>query len=346
MKFSNKPLPFVSAVIPTYNSSRIIEKCLHSILKQDYPKSKLEIIIVDGGSTDSTISIVSKFKVKLIYADPKKQNVEYNKSIGIEHAKGDLLLMLDHDNILPNKDTLQKMVKPFTEIDDLVASETLHYKYDKRASLINRYIALFGVTDPVAYYLGKADRMSYHTEEYDKKYKPEKRKGYFLVRFSKKNLPTVGANGFLVNKEILKNNAKISPRYYFHIDVNVDLINKGYNKYAFVNDSILHLGGDVSLNKFFLRRMKFMKQFFSGDNKTAAKRRYKIYKREDRLRLVYFILISITFIIPLIDSMRGYLRIKDKAWFLHPVICFGFVLVYGYVILEHYIVKSCKHFLR
>jgi succinoglycan biosynthesis protein ExoA len=51
-------LPFVSVVIPVYNEARYIEASLNSVLEQDYPRDRYEVIVADGGSTDRTRAIV------------------------------------------------------------------------------------------------------------------------------------------------------------------------------------------------------------------------------------------------------------------------------------------------
>src|SRR5579863_8004602 len=54
----SESLPFVSVVIPVYNEERDIEACLASVLEQDYPSARFEVIVADGGSTDRTRVIV------------------------------------------------------------------------------------------------------------------------------------------------------------------------------------------------------------------------------------------------------------------------------------------------
>lgn len=336
--------PTISVITPTFNSKSTIEKCLTSVRKQNYPQNKIEIILVDGGSTDDTKKVTKKFKVKWLTVDPKNQNVELNKSIGIQKAKGDLLFMLDHDNILPSTDLIKKMIQPFLDYKEMVGVETLRYHYDPKGTLLDRYIGLFGVNDPLPWYLGKADRMSFIYENYDKKYKPEDCGDYFLVHFTRDNIPTIGANGFMVRRKILLKNANVKPGKFFPIDVNVDLIRKGFNTYAFVKDSIYHMSGRGSVMYYLKRRMLFMKQYhLSEKNMSLQKaRRYSVYEKKDFWKLVYFIIISLTFIVPIYDSMRGYLKIRDNAWFIHPIMCFGFVTLYGYVIIEHKLKLSFK----
>jgi len=54
--------PKVGVVIPAYNEEKNIDDCLRSIINSDYPKSKLEVVVVDDGSTDSTLKILEKYK--------------------------------------------------------------------------------------------------------------------------------------------------------------------------------------------------------------------------------------------------------------------------------------------
>lgn len=340
--------PIISVIIPTFNSSATIDRCLQGVRKQDYPQENVEIIIVDGGSSDNTREIVSKYKVKLILVDPNKQNVEYNKAIGIQKSKGELLLMLDHDNILPNKNLLKKMIQPFFDHMEVVGVETLRYGYDPKNTLLDRYVALFGVADPLAFYIGKADRVSFIYDSYYKKYHPEDCGDYYLVHFTKDNIPTIGANGFIIRKEILVKHANASPGNFFPTDVNVDLIRKGFDTYAFVKDSIVHLTGHGNVLNYLKRRMLFMRQYYLSEKNIYLQksRRYCLYEKKDFWKLLFFIVASLTFVIPVIDSIRGYKKIHDLAWFVNPILCFGFVLIYGYVMIEHQFKILCNRILK
>ena len=62
--FSQKEtdLPFVSIIVCTYNRKRLLNDCLSSILRIDYPKSKYEVIVIDGGSTDDTLELQLQFE--------------------------------------------------------------------------------------------------------------------------------------------------------------------------------------------------------------------------------------------------------------------------------------------
>ena len=329
--------PTVSIVIATRNSTRTITRCLTSIRKQRYPRAKIEIIVADGGSTDETTRIAKKFGAKVISIPKTKQNAEYNKSIGIKHAKNEILAMIDHDNILPHSMWLAKMVRPFIDNKNIVGVETLRYGYDPKESLLDRYFALFGTGDPFVWYLGRADRLSYMFDRYNLAGQVIGRKPYYTVIFDQKQIPTIGANGFLVRRAILMKYAKATPGMYFDMDVNVDLIKKGFNTYAFVNDSILHLTGYGSVWYYFRRRMLFMMQYHVGGKSESRnkKRRYEIFSKKELWRLGLAIFYSVTLVIPFIESVRGYIKIRDKAWFLHPLMGMGFAVLYSWVIIRH-----------
>ncbi len=93
----------VSVIIPIYNEEKYIEKCLESLFNQDFPKENLEIILVDGGSTDATLSILSstieKFGEEIkkcikILNNPKK-TVQFALNIGIRSSKGKYTVRMD-----------------------------------------------------------------------------------------------------------------------------------------------------------------------------------------------------------------------------------------------------------
>ena len=126
--------------------------------------------------------------------------------------KNEILAMIDHDNVLPHHNWFTNMVQPFLEQKRMVGVETLRYHYDPTTSLLDRYFALFGAGDPLVWYLGKADRLSYIYEAYKASgYGKRPGEGYYTVRFKPETMPTIGANGYLVRRAILMKYAKSLP---------------------------------------------------------------------------------------------------------------------------------------
>jgi glycosyltransferase involved in cell wall biosynthesis len=324
--------PFISVVIATYQSERTIGKCLASVRSQKYPQDRIRITVADGGSRDQTHALVKKYGGEIIPIPPERQSAEYNKGVAVRAATGDLILMIDHDNVLPHPEWLNNMVRPFHDNKDMVAVQTLRYAYDPTLSLLDRYCALFGASDPVVYYLGKCDRLPWFKNNHIGFGQVIDKGPYYLVKMNPERIPTLGANGCLVRRDLLFAHAQINADAFFHIDVHVDLILKGWNTYAFTKDTILHLTSYRHLSQFLWRRKLFVEQFYLA---TKTQRRYHMYRgQRDLARLTFFIIAAATLVWPTLEALRGYLNVRDRAWFLHPVVALSLLIIYSYTFLK------------
>jgi len=334
-------LPSISIIIVTYNCSTALFECLKSISSQSYPKDKLEILVIDGGSQDSTVEVAKSFNAKVIVRKQDRQNPERRKAVGLLNAKNELIAYIDSDNILPHHKWFISMVQPLIENKKIIATQPLRYAYKKSYSLLNRYFALFGVSDPVAYYLDKRDRLSQIESSWRHIGDATDMGNYYLVLFKPENMPTLGANGFIIRKDVLLR-AKCDPSEFFHIDVNYDLVKLGYNRYGMVKDTIVHLTGNTFFS-FLRRRMIYMRQYYLL---RQSARRYRIYvPAHDKLKLVAFIFNSLT-LKAVYDSVKGYKKIQDIAWFLHPIMCIFILIIYGSSIVEWHLNSLLVSLLR
>ena len=119
--------PFVSIIIPVFNSEKIIRRCLESLLRQTYPTEKYEIIIVDNGSYDNSVKIIKEFPIKLFF-EKRAHNSYMARNCGLRHAKGEIIAFIDADCIA-RKDWLQNLIEPFKDVNvGVVAGEVLNYK--------------------------------------------------------------------------------------------------------------------------------------------------------------------------------------------------------------------------
>lgn len=139
VKENKKPdyTPDVSVIVPAYNEEKIIGKSINSLLTLDYPKDKLEIIVVNDGSTDNTRSICEGFgeKIKFINLDENSGNKAVPLNIGLKIAKGEIIACLDADSIVESV-TLKKMLPYFAE--DNVAAVTPALKVYKPQNLLQK----------------------------------------------------------------------------------------------------------------------------------------------------------------------------------------------------------------
>jgi len=143
----------VSIVIPCRNEESFINKCLDSIIANDYPKDKLEILVVDGMSEDGTREIVENYSKKYSFIkllSNQKRIVPTALNIGIQNASGEIIIRMDAHNVYKNN-YISKCVRYLNEYDaDNVGG--IWVTLPGKESLIAKAIAialahLFGVGD-------------------------------------------------------------------------------------------------------------------------------------------------------------------------------------------------------
>ncbi|EHO08779.1 hypothetical protein HMPREF9714_02150 [Myroides odoratimimus CCUG 12901] len=88
----------ITIICPTYNEEKYISTCIESLLKQDINKEDIEVLFVDGQSTDKTVEIIQKYQqkydwIKLLFN--KERIVPYAMNYGIEASQNDIIMRID-----------------------------------------------------------------------------------------------------------------------------------------------------------------------------------------------------------------------------------------------------------
>jgi len=109
--------PTVAITIPCFNEERTLERTVHSLMALEYPKDKLEIIIVDDGSTDGTYAVAKKLEqsfpqIKLFSQENGGKYTALN--FGLSCSDSDLVGCLDADSFV-DKNALKNMVEHFSD---------------------------------------------------------------------------------------------------------------------------------------------------------------------------------------------------------------------------------------
>jgi glycosyltransferase involved in cell wall biosynthesis len=93
--------PLVSVIVPVYNAEEYISECLDSILRQSY--SPLEIVVVDDGSTDHSLSIIQRYagedqRIKVF--SQSNSGPAKSRNFGLDHSSGDFIMFVDSDDVI------------------------------------------------------------------------------------------------------------------------------------------------------------------------------------------------------------------------------------------------------
>ena len=228
---------------------------------------------------------------------------ESAKAIGIRKAKGEVIGILASDNELIHKDHLSYAY--YWAKKGFWQSALYYHSFDD--DILNRYFALIGGNDPLSYYMGKNDKRSHANY--------------------KTNLKgAIGDNGFFIRKDLIE---KTDLDNYYHIDNAIEAtegvpgVTTDYPIWHKTGGNIFH---------FFAKRYRYGLQH--AFNKNRRWHLVDFSKPQDIWRLIWFIFASLTLVHPLYTSIRGYLKVGDLAWFLHPLICLATLFTYGCLVVH------------
>ena len=314
---------FLSIVIPTLNSSGTLGECLAAIRSQTLPREEYEIVVADAGSSDNTREIAHEYGVDRIVDNPLKTG-EAGKTAGIKAAKGDVIALIDSDNILPDANWMERMLAPFSD-KEIIASEPIEYTCRASDPLFTQYFALLGMNDPICLFTGNYDRICAITGKWTGlDVRQEDCGDHLKVRLGSDALPTIGANGFVFRRSLL-DGVKWDP-YLFDIDILCDRIRQDGAVYvAKVKTGIVHLYCP-RLRDFVRKQRRRIRDFLYF---AQQKERSYPWNRQRKCGIALFCVES-ALVLPLLWQMlRGAIRRPNRAWLYHVPACWITLWVYG-----------------
>jgi hyaluronan synthase len=114
---SHEDAPSLTVIIPAYNEGAMVEKAIYSIIAADYPHDRLEVLVIDDGSTDETWKYIQKAAMEYPHlVTPFHFSKNRGKRAGLEKgfrlARGEIVLTVDSDSVI-EPDTLLALAGPF-----------------------------------------------------------------------------------------------------------------------------------------------------------------------------------------------------------------------------------------
>ncbi len=291
---------------------------------------------VDGGASAavSTGNGAAGIAVRLL--DNPLKTAEAGKAVAVRQVKGDIVCLLDSDNILPDPGWLSQMMLPFDR-PDIVASEPLSYTWRREDTAMTRYCAMLGMSDPLCLYAGNYDRYCAVSGTWTKVPHQEEDCGsYLAIAFDQGMMPTIGANGFCMRREPLVDS--FEGDYLFDIDVLWELIQKKpETRIAKVKNGIVHLVYP-DVRTFARKQNRRIRDFlfFSGN-----KGRKYPWSSVGMGKVVLFCLCTVAVIPVIVQAFIGFVRKGDlRAWLLHPACCWITLFIYAWGVVSGIFVKK------
>ena len=287
--------PKISVVVPTFNEGKNIKKCLDSIFGQDYPKDKLEVLVVDDDSTDHTLKIAKKYPVLLLRNGQK--HGEIGKMIGFRAATGKYFMYLDADVELISKDFFKQLVTPLEQDIRIVASFTKEGAGPNSAP-IERYLSFDALQRDGLYQWLTPSVESTIIKSLT---------SYFLCKYETDRIPPSGRCLYRRKQlwELTKNF-----EMFLELDFLKLLVLHGHQQFAFVPQAVLYHHHVTSLKEL-LRKRKYnlTKVYFSHLQNN-------LYTWIDLKRNLFKIFIWIVYVNLIIPSVFVgiYKSVKHRDW--------------------------------
>jgi glycosyltransferase involved in cell wall biosynthesis len=323
-KNNNMAQPLVSIVMPTFNSAKIITKALASIREQNYPQAQIEILVVDGGSTDQTCVFAKQYGA-IVLENPKTQQ-EYAKHIGLMAARGKYVVFLDSDEVFERKDAITLRIDLMERNPRLKMVLSGGYRRPPEVSAVNDYINTF--SDPFAFFMNRIcpdARFFPHDMAHKYGVRGEDKDSYELVFDATRSLPVVDlcAGNTIVSdylREALGSRlekAEIIPRVFY------ELVTHGAAIAVLKSDAIVHYSAD-NFRTYFrkLRWRVIVNTHYQHIPGTGFANRESFQPLWYRGKKYLFVPYAWTLVLPLIDSIYYWIRTRQVACLMHVPLSF------------------------
>lgn len=160
---NKQQLAKISVIIVTYNAAKTLQSCLNSIYIQKYPN--IEIVIIDGGSTDGTIKILENNSDNIYYWKSEKDNGIYDAmNKGLTHITGDWVYFIGADDVM--RDDFSALAYELEQPDAIYYGSVWCKNKKFNGEVTNYSIAKYGVYHQAIIY----PRSVFEKFTYDTKY--------------------------------------------------------------------------------------------------------------------------------------------------------------------------------
>lgn len=318
--------PGISILVCVYNSSNVIRPCLDSILSQDY--RNFEVICIEGGSTDDSVAIVKEYmakdkRVRMVINKNKLPEGKGNgKWLGFMEAKGDIVGIIDHDNVLQRRDLFRKIGEIFAKKKN-ISGVLGGLKHDSSDEKVVRFVALFG-TDSF---------FSYRSIDFLRNFQDFKKievggEEFETKKLKSDNLYLTGGNCFFYSKK--------SVEEVGGYDQDVLIINRlvkaSKDELIIMNEATKHYA-ESDIYRLIKKKFSWGKSF--AERKHIEKFSYIPKTKIERNAFLRNLAFNLLLVPNFVYSIKLFFRKYDPVVFLFPVLAFSNTLAYTLAFMKY-----------
>jgi glycosyltransferase involved in cell wall biosynthesis len=307
MQSSFENLPRISFIMPTLNAEAILENCLASIARQNYPREKMEVILADARSADRTRDIAKKFGA--IVLDDDGKNMEEGKRLALRHATGEFIVFVDADNEITHADYIELAVKALQKNPQALGVESYYLPSPKMSSFCAYLTHLLHISDPIAWLMSANPKLVARDGDVERWILPENTFSYPL-----------GANGFVYRRADLQS-AQADEKFQ-DTHVALFLMKNGKREWLRIRGRGVHHYYVQTLWGFVKKRRRATVHFLRVQKEMPV----NWMKEKPPLPLWLAAVYCVSFFGPAFHTLRGILRDGDFRWLWHLLACPASVL--------------------
>ncbi len=321
-------LPRVSFFIMAFNDAKGMELAILSVKKQNYPKDKIEIIVIDDGSSDNSLEIAKKYKAKILING--RRDLYRSTSMGYHAASGEFCFQLDQDVELRHENFIQEMIAPLLDDTSLSGSFTRYYP-GKDPSWVNRFISYDPAQrDPVYEYFSPPIERFFVKKIND----------YYICDYSSKNIPPTTL--MFYRMEYLRKSPLWKDERFSDHETLMSLIEIGFAKFAYVPSAGLYHKHAKSLRHLIYKRLRNLKNHYL---KTDSKYKYKWFDTTSIsgiFKITVWIIYANLFIPATIRGIIRTIKHKDIVFLAEPIIT---IAVTDAILFQFFAMKEGRKFI-
>ena len=298
MQSSSENLPRISFVMPTLNAEALLDNCLASIARQNYPRASYEILIADAHSTDRTREIAKNYGAIVIVDDGK--NMEEGKRLALQHATGEFIVFIDTDNEISHADYIEPAVKALGTNPQALGVESYYLPSPKMSSFCAYLTYLLHISDPICWLMSTNPKLIASDGEVERWTLPGDSLSYPL-----------GANGFVFLRADLE--SVKADEHFQDTHVALHLMRAGKREWLRIRGRGVHHYYVQTLWGFIQKRRRATVHFLRVQEEAET----NWMKEKPSMPLWLAALYCVTFVGPLWHTLRGLIHDRDLRWLWH-----------------------------